>query len=112
MDVATAYQCLGLADDPKSRGKLDVIKAAYRKMAIKHHPDKSPPEEMASRHRVRFPEVQIIKTHVLENHQCRRESTTMFHDDAVKFPDGNKHIRCTSKTYKTTFKAVRPTVNL
>ncbi|GHP11431.1 hypothetical protein PPROV_001015900 [Pycnococcus provasolii] len=69
-------------------------------------------QEMASRHRVRMPEIQIIKTHVLENHQCRRENVTMFHNDEVKFPDGNKHIRPTNKSFKTTFKAVRPSVNL
>ena len=38
-----AYEILGLPDS--SRGDLEAVKAAYRKLCLKWHPDKNPPEK-------------------------------------------------------------------
>ena len=37
-------------------------------------------DEMASRHRVRYPCIQIIKTATIPNELCKRENTTQFQD--------------------------------
>uniref|UniRef100_M4E2H7 Large ribosomal subunit protein eL20 domain-containing protein n=1 Tax=Brassica campestris TaxID=3711 RepID=M4E2H7_BRACM len=42
--------------------------------------------EMASRHRVRFPCIQIIKTATVPAKLCKRESTKQFHNSKIKFP--------------------------
>ncbi|KAJ0233654.1 hypothetical protein HA466_0280070 [Hirschfeldia incana] len=42
--------------------------------------------EMASRHRVRFPCIQIIKTATVPAALCKRESKKQFHDSKIKFP--------------------------
>ncbi|KAJ6396697.1 hypothetical protein OIU77_021678 [Salix suchowensis] len=42
--------------------------------------------EMASRHRVRFPCIQIIKTATIPAKLCKRESTKQFHNSKIKFP--------------------------
>ncbi|KAG6607980.1 3-hydroxyisobutyryl-CoA hydrolase-like protein 5, partial [Cucurbita argyrosperma subsp. sororia] len=42
--------------------------------------------EMASRHRVRCPCIQIIKTATVPAKLCKRESTKQFHDSKIKFP--------------------------
>ncbi|KAJ6367905.1 hypothetical protein OIU78_000472 [Salix suchowensis] len=44
--------------------------------------------EMASRHRVRFPCIQIIKTATIPAKLCKRESTKQFHNSKIKFPIG------------------------
>ncbi|PRQ35219.1 putative ribosomal protein 50S-L18Ae/60S-L20/60S-L18A [Rosa chinensis] len=42
--------------------------------------------EMASRHRVRFPCIQIIETATIPAKLCKRESTKQFHNSKIKFP--------------------------
>uniref|UniRef100_A0A6N2KPL0 3-hydroxyisobutyryl-CoA hydrolase n=1 Tax=Salix viminalis TaxID=40686 RepID=A0A6N2KPL0_SALVM len=42
--------------------------------------------EMASRHRVRSPCIQIIKTATIPAKLCKRESTKQFHNSKIKFP--------------------------
>ncbi|GMY32226.1 60S ribosomal protein L18a-2-like [Fagus crenata] len=42
--------------------------------------------EMASRHRVRFPCIQIIKTATIPAKICKMESTKQFHNSKIKFP--------------------------
>ncbi|KAK2642808.1 hypothetical protein Ddye_024571 [Dipteronia dyeriana] len=64
--------------------------------------------EMASRHRVRFPCIQIIKTATVQNADCKRESTKQFHNSEIKFPLVHKKIRPPSRKLKTTYKATRP----
>ncbi|KAI9197760.1 hypothetical protein LWI28_003882 [Acer negundo] len=64
--------------------------------------------EMASRHRVRFPCIQIIKTATVQNDDCKRESTKQFHTSEIKFPLVHKKIRPPSRKLKTTYKATRP----
>lgn len=64
--------------------------------------------EMAGRHRVRFPCIQIIKTAVLKPKECRRTGTTDYHNQDIKFPLTHKVIRPSLKSMKTTFKYVRP----
>ncbi|KAH0462371.1 hypothetical protein IEQ34_009946 [Dendrobium chrysotoxum] len=64
--------------------------------------------EMASRHRVRFPCIQIIKTATIPSKLCKRESTKQFHDSKIKFPLVFKKVRPPSRKLKTTFKASRP----
>ncbi|KAL5997529.1 60S ribosomal protein L18A [Asimina triloba] len=65
-------------------------------------------DEMASRHRVRFPCIQIIKTATVTDEECKRENTKQFHDAKIKFPLVFKKVRPPTRKLKTTFKATRP----
>ncbi|KAJ6234290.1 60S ribosomal protein L18A [Anaeramoeba flamelloides] len=42
--------------------------------------------EMAGNHKARFQSIQIIKTKVLEDKECKRPQTLQFHDPNLKFP--------------------------
>ncbi|KAK6946575.1 Ribosomal protein 50S-L18Ae/60S-L20/60S-L18A [Dillenia turbinata] len=64
--------------------------------------------EMASRHRVRFPCIQIIQTATVPAKQCKRESTKQFHNSKIKFPLVFKKVRAPTRKLKTTYKASRP----
>ncbi|KAF9682836.1 hypothetical protein SADUNF_Sadunf05G0149600 [Salix dunnii] len=64
--------------------------------------------EMASRHRVRFPCIQIIKTATIPAKLCKRESTKQFHNSKIKFPLVFKKVRPPTRKLKTTYKASRP----
>eukprot|EP01023_Acetabularia_acetabulum_P033645 TRINITY_DN314_c0_g1_i2.p2 TRINITY_DN314_c0_g1~~TRINITY_DN314_c0_g1_i2.p2 ORF type:complete len:182 (+),score=21.39 TRINITY_DN314_c0_g1_i2:363-908(+) len=65
-------------------------------------------QEMASRHRVRYPQIWIIKTAVLKASECKRPSVTQFHNSKIKFPITRKMLRPSKPEFKTTFKAKRP----
>ena len=65
-------------------------------------------EEMASRHRVRAPCLQIIKICVIPDDKVKRVNTLQFIGDNVSFPLVNKLCRHDSKANKTTFKYKRP----
>ena len=64
--------------------------------------------EMASRHRVRHPCIQIIKTATVPAKLCKRESTKQFHDSKIKFPLVFKKVRPPTRRLKTTYKASKP----
>ncbi|CAJ1962221.1 unnamed protein product [Sphenostylis stenocarpa] len=64
--------------------------------------------EMASRHRVRCPCIQIIKTATIPAKLCKRESTKQFHNSKIKFPLVFKKVRPPSRKLKTTYKAKKP----
>jgi len=65
-------------------------------------------EEMGGRHRVRAPCLQIIKTALVPDENCKRDNTRQFHGDDVSFPLTHKVIRPSSKALRSTFKYVRP----
>ena len=65
-------------------------------------------DEMASRHRVRSPCIQIIKTATVPAKLCKRENTKQFHDSKIKFPLILRKIRPPSRKLKTTYEATRP----
>eukprot|EP00884_Botryococcus_braunii_P000253 jgi/Botrbrau1/10228/Bobra.0362s0018.1 len=69
-------------------------------------------QEMGSRHRVRYPSLQIIKTATVPAALCKRENIKQFHDSKIRFPLVRKTVRPSSRLYKTVFKAVRPSVAL
>ncbi|XWS75711.1 hypothetical protein CRYUN_Cryun01aG0115500 [Craigia yunnanensis] len=64
--------------------------------------------EMASRHRVRFPCIQIIKTATIPAKLCKRDITKQFHNSKIKFPLVFKKVRPPTRKLKTTYKASRP----
>jgi len=64
--------------------------------------------EMASRHRVRSPCIQIIKTATIPAKLCKRESTKQFHNSKIKFPLVYKKVRPPTRKLKTTYKAKKP----
>ncbi|BAF05719.2 large ribosomal subunit protein eL20-like [Oryza sativa Japonica Group] len=64
--------------------------------------------EMASRHRVRFPCIQIIKTATVHFKLCKRDNTKQFHNGSIKFPLVYRKVRPPTRKLKTTFKASRP----
>ena len=66
-------------------------------------------QEMGARHRVRGREVQIIKTATVAAADCKRPAVKQFHDAKIRFPMTRRVVRASSRAYKTTFKAVRPT---
>ncbi len=67
-------------------------------------------EEMASRHRVRAPCLQIIKICQVADADAKRENTIQFLgvNEPVSFPVVNKVLRADDKSQKTTFKYKRP----
>ncbi|GAB2228684.1 hypothetical protein Droror1_Dr00022807 [Drosera rotundifolia] len=64
--------------------------------------------EMASRHRVRFPCIQIIKTATIPAKLCKRDSTKQFHNSTIKFPLVFRKVRPPTRKLKTTYKASKP----
>ncbi|XP_028754919.1 60S ribosomal protein L18a [Neltuma alba] len=64
--------------------------------------------EMASRHRVRSPCIQIIKTATVAAKLCKRESTKQFHNSKIKFPLVYRKVRPPTRKLKTTYKAKKP----
>ena len=64
--------------------------------------------EMASRHRVRSPCIQIIKTATIPAKLCKRESSKQFHNSKIKFPLTFRKVRPPTRKLKTTYKASRP----
>ena len=65
---------------------------------------------MASRHRVRAASLHIIKTATVAAAATKRDATKQFHSSTIKFPLTTGRARASSRTHKTIFKAVRPTV--
>lgn len=67
-------------------------------------------EEMASRHRVRAPCLQIIKIALVADADVKRDNTIQFlgRKEPVSFPVVNKVLRADAKSQKTTFKYTRP----
>jgi len=66
--------------------------------------------EMASRHRVRAPCIQIIKTATVPAAACKRDNTKQFHDSKIKFPLTHRLARPSAPEYRTLYKAKRPSV--
>jgi len=64
--------------------------------------------EMASRHRVRFPCIQIIKTSTVPDEMCKRESAKQFHSNEIKFPLVFRKVRPPTRKLKTMYKASKP----
>ncbi|KAE8668316.1 60S ribosomal protein L18a [Hibiscus syriacus] len=64
--------------------------------------------KMASRHRVRFPCIQIIKIVTIPAKLCKRDNSKQFHNSKIKFPLVVKKVRPPTRKLKTTYKASRP----
>lgn len=52
------------------------------------------PQEMASRHRVRYSSLSIIKTATVPAALCKRDGTKQFHNSKIAFPVTQKLARC------------------
>merc|ERR1712157_655595 len=63
--------------------------------------------EMASRHRARNRSIQIIRTCIVPDEDCRRQNTLQYLGDDVKFPLPHRRPRPTKRN-KNTFLAKRP----
>ena len=66
--------------------------------------------EMAGRHSAAKESIQIIRTSIVPNSECRRTQTTQYHDQNLKFPKTVNLKRPPTKSLSSTFKAVRPTL--
>jgi len=68
-------------------------------------------QDMASRHRVRAPQIQVIKTGQVAAKMRHLDSVAQFVSEDT-FPLSRKMARASSKAHRTTFKAGRPNVAL
>merc|ERR1712141_27735 len=64
--------------------------------------------ELSGRHRARKSCIQIVRTAVLAAKDCKRETSTQFHDSKLKFCLNHRISRPSAKKYRKTFKAVAP----
>mmetsp|Transcript_11690 Transcript_11690/g.29556 ORF Transcript_11690/g.29556 Transcript_11690/m.29556 type:complete len:181 (-) Transcript_11690:145-687(-) len=69
-------------------------------------------QDLAARHRLRSSSIQIIKTKVLADDECKRPNILQFHADNLAFPLPHKVCRPSEKKYRSTFKASRPNMAL
>merc|ERR1712071_709672 len=65
-------------------------------------------EELSGRHRARKSSIQIVRTAVLKPSECKRETSTQFHDSKIKFRLNHRLSRPSAKKYRKTFKAAAP----
>ncbi|TYH23969.1 hypothetical protein ES288_A03G054200v1, partial [Gossypium darwinii] len=61
--------------------------------------------EITSRHRVRFPCIQIIKTATIPAKLCKRDDTKQLHNSKIKFPLVFNKVRSPTRKLKITYKA-------
>ena len=66
--------------------------------------------EMAGRHSAAKESIQIIRTSIVPDSECRRAQTSQFTKQNVKFPKTCNLKRPPTKSLSSTFKAVRPTL--
>lgn len=64
--------------------------------------------EMAGRHRARPRSIQIIRTAIIADEDCKRPHILQFVNGDVKFALPHRLQRASSKKLRTTFKATRP----
>merc|ERR1712228_1031858 len=60
--------------------------------------------EMAGRHSAAKESIQIIRTSIVPNSECRRTQTTQYHDQNLKFPKTVNLKRPPTKSLSSTFK--------
>lgn len=65
--------------------------------------------DLASRHRARKSSIQILRTAVLKNSECKRPNTQQFHTSKLKFRLLSRVPRASNKEHKRLFKRTRPT---
>jgi len=65
--------------------------------------------QMASLHRARKSSVQIVRTAVVAAKDTKRAGTWEYHNANIKFRLPHRVPRSSSKTYRNTFSAVKPT---
>ena len=63
--------------------------------------------DMAGKHHARFDRIQIVRTTVLKDEECKRPQVIRFHDTKVKFPVVERKVR-RKKEFKKVFEARRP----
>ena len=75
-------------------------------------------QDMAGRHRTRGRSIQIIGTTIVADADCKRITTTQFHDSSkegvtthVKFPLPHRIMRAANKNVKSTYLASRPSTH-
>eukprot|EP00210_Caulerpa_lentillifera_P009128 g8702.t1 len=64
--------------------------------------------EMSSRHRIRAPQIQIIRTAELTPSQCKRARVKQFHNSKIKFPIVRKLVRAPLPSYQKLYESKRP----
>ena len=64
--------------------------------------------DMAGRHRARNKSIQIIRTATVAAKDCKRVSSTQFHDSKIRFPLAHRVMRPSTKQLRSTFVANRP----
>jgi len=68
-------------------------------------------DDMAGRHRARFPSIQIIKTATVENKDCKRVQSTQYHEKGLKFPLPHRSLRAPTKQVRSLYLANRPSTH-
>lgn len=64
--------------------------------------------DLASKHRARKSSIQILRTAVLKNSECKRPNTQQFHEAKLKFRLLHRIPRSSDKQYKRLFKRQAP----
>jgi large subunit ribosomal protein L18Ae len=65
-------------------------------------------KEMASRHRARKANIQVIRTAVVPASKCRRDNTVQFHNSNIEFRQLHRIPRPSSRQFAKQFKASKP----
>ena len=65
--------------------------------------------DMAGRHRSRQQSIQIIRTAIVEAKDCKKDTTTAFHNSNLRFPLPHKIVRAPTKQVRSLYSATRPT---
>lgn len=68
-------------------------------------------DDMAGRHRSRNKSIQIIRTAIVADADCKRPTTLMYHDANLKYPLPHRVVRAPTKQLRSLYLAKRPTTH-